>query len=110
MLLLEYTTGKFNDAIFRLLFGCKLLLTSNLVFYLLSLSLPPSLFSAPLLCPRACSLSRLLSLSCPQVLLGETLSSAAEACAAATAAASTGVPTWVSLTLHDDLSDCVITL
>lgn len=38
------------------------------------------------------------------VLLGETLASAAEACAAASAAASTGVPTWVSLTLHDDLS------
>jgi methionine synthase I (cobalamin-dependent) len=38
------------------------------------------------------------------VLLGETLSSAAEACAAATAAAATGRPAWVALTLHDDLS------
>ena len=38
------------------------------------------------------------------VLLGETLASAAEACAAATAAAATGRPVWVALTLHDDLT------
>ena len=41
------------------------------------------------------------------LFLCETMSSAAEGLAAATAAASTGRPVWVSWTLHEDASGCL---
>lgn len=63
---------------------------------------PPDL-SADAMVTQYSAISRALSPSV-DMLLGETLASATEACAAATAGASTGLPTWVSLTLHDDLS------